>query len=292
MSTLLERLIILQNTLPSKQQILCKYILEHSQSVYLMTVGELSEKSGVGRATIMRLIERLQYDSYQDFKKELNQAVMTKFESDTISNPFNWQPEKNLSSHSAAASPETDSLSMCFHDANLLLQQLEQQIDREQFAHIIDLFLASRRVNVLGLRSSSPISRYASYILGYFLENVRDLSENESMVYDWILNFRSGDIILILGCSPITSTSVRVAKLCHEKNIPIIAIVDSPDSPVLPYATASLCTPRLDNTRLTIIPMITLLEALFNEIGIRTAPLSVHAMNRLNKYIIDEGIVL
>ena len=72
MENLLKRLTKIKNTLPKKQGKLCEYIIENGKSVYLMPVSNLADAAGVGRATVIRLVERLGFSAYSEFKKELN----------------------------------------------------------------------------------------------------------------------------------------------------------------------------------------------------------------------------
>ena len=172
-----------------------------------------------------------------------------------------------------------------------LLQQAAKELDRTQFGKIVDILIASWRVNVLGLRTSAAIARYAYYMLGYFIPDIRDLSENESLAYDWLINAHQGEVTLMFASIPVTATSVRLAELCHERGIPLVVITDREDTPVLEYATYQLILPHTESTRATSLPFYMVLEALINEIGTRLAPLSVQKMNEINRYIISEGII-
>lgn len=288
MENLLKQLDNMQEQFPSKQRKLCKYIISHGKSAYLMSVGKLAEESGVGRATVMRLIESLGFATYADFKAALNESNFTLMEEDYKSNPFFWE---NSSQPLEGDIEISDSIAACCDESIALLQQAKQDISRESFSKIVDLLIAARTVNILGLRTSSAISRYASYMLSYFLDDVRDLSENESLIYDRIVQAKPGDVVLIFGSASITATSTRVAKLCKARGIPVILIVDDAHLEIVSCADCVLITPRTDSTRLTVIPFLMLLESLINEIGVRMAPLSVNTMNEINHLIIQEGIV-
>ena len=204
----------------------------------------------------------------------------------TITNPFFWADEQG-----ALLPEDTDSINACCGESMRLLQQAAKELDRTQFGKIVDILIASWRVNVLGLRTSAAIARYAYYMLGYFIPDIRDLSENESLAYDWLINAHQGEVMLMFASMPVTATSVRLAELCHERGIPLVVITDREDTPVLEYATYQLVLPHTESTRATSLPFYMVLEALINEIGTRLAPLSVQKMNEINRYIISEGII-
>lgn len=281
MNNILEILANPSDDMPSRQKKLCRYISLNCQSVYLMTIGELSEKAEVGRATVMRLISRLNYESFADFKKDLNNACIEHFVDQNMDQPFVWpQDSKN----------DCDNVTGCFIESTHLLKETLDAIDRTQFNKILDLLLNGRQINLLGLRTSYAISQYFGYQLEMLLSNVRQLGENESLSYDRILRFGSGDVLFVIGLIPVTNSSIRITELCSQMGVPIIVITDSPDSPLLPYATASICTPRNENKRLSILPTISILEAICNEIGLRTAPMSVRTLNKRDQFLTDHKI--
>ena len=269
---------------PAQQRKLSEYILSNSNYVCLMTVKELSEKSGVGRATIMRLVERLGYASYSDFKRDLNDANLTYFDSDKLANPFIWP-------HQGMAAEKSNSVDACCQESVWLIQQVAEKLDREVFDNILNLLASAKRVNVAGFRTSRPLARYFFYQMQYFLENIRDLSDSESLLYDRVFSFQPGDVLFILGVSPVTTTSVRAARLCRERNIPVVVLVDDPDCTIYKLANYGLLIPRTDSTRQSAVPLMVVLESIINEVGSRMALLSIPNLNTMNKFLLDENIL-
>lgn len=271
-------------SMPAQQRKLSEYILSNNNYVCLMTVKELSEKSGVGRATIMRLVESLGYTSYSDFKRDLNDANLIAFDCDKLANPFVWPCQEEVTE-------KNSSIDACCQESVWLIQQVAEKLDRDAFDHIVNLLTSARRVNVIGFRSTRPLARFFYYQMQFFQENIRDLSDSESLLYDRIFSFHPGDVMLILSTSPVTSTSIRAAKLCKERSIPVIVLTDNPESTLFQLADFNLQIPRTDSTRLSVVPLIVVLESIINEIGSRMALLSIPSLNTINKYLFDEKII-
>lgn len=270
-------------SMPAQQRKLAEYILSNNNYVCLMTVKELSEKSGVGRATIMRLVASLGYTSYSDFKRDLNDANLIAFDGDKLANPFVWPCQEEAE--------KNNSIDACCQESVWLIQQVAEKLDRVAFDNILNLMTSARRVNVIGFRTTRPLARYFYYQMQFFQENIRDLSDSESLLYDRIFSFHPGDVMLILSTSPVTSTSIRAAKLCKERSIPVIVLTDNPESTLFQLADFSLQIPRTDSTRLSVVPLIVVLESIINEIGSRMALLSIPSINTINKYLLDEKII-
>lgn len=281
MENLLEKLSQIERTLTSKQRMLCHYIIKNCRQVSIMPIGELSDRSGVGRATIMRLLSAVGYSSYTDFKRDLNFSSDVEFEADKTSNPFFW---------SKIIQNSVGSLTACANEIIPLLQKTVTSIDSEQFDQIVDLIIGAQRVNILGLRSSSAIAKYTAYQFQNFVD-AYDLSENESMVYDRLYLHQRGEMLFLITTQPTTTTSVRIAQLCKRWEIPVVVITDDPDASILQYATTYLCVARSESSRLSILPHMLVIEALVNELGVRMAPLSVRTLDQLNQLLLEENVI-
>jgi len=283
MENILDRISKSKDDLPLKQRKLCEYILKNSTGVYLMTVGELSKKAEVGRATVMRVIELLECDSFSEFKKALNMACIESFADKDMDQPFVW---------SGSLERHDDPISSCFGESIQLLNKTCDDLDRVQFDRIVNLLLDAHQVNVIGLRTSSALSSHFCYHIEPLINAVKNLGDNESLAYDRILRFTSGDILVVIAAVPVTYSVVGITRLCHESGFPVIVITDSTKSPVLPYAAAHICLPTNTNKRWSVLPFIAAFEAIFSEIGLRTAPMSVRALNKRDKYLRDNKICI
>jgi DNA-binding MurR/RpiR family transcriptional regulator len=270
--------------LPSRQQHLCHYIMANAQAVCTMPIDVLSKNASVGRATIMRFINGLGFDSYISFKQHLFESMTVHFVADHVSNPFFW-PDKPIKTI-------TDSLDECCKESVILMQETVKTIHRADFKQFIELLLNAGRVNTLAFRTSYPLASYTCLQLSQFLDNVRNLSYSESLSFDSALKFNKDDILLIISSNPTTSTSIKIAELCYKKKIPILIITDSSSSSLLKYATCALVTARSESTRLSILPIMLLLEAIFNELGIRTAPVSVQNVEAANRFLMNNRIIM
>ena len=285
MLNLIENLETVKNTLPSRQKRLCEYILTNCKGVSLMNVGDLAEASGVGRATVMRFIMNLGFDSYGDFKKALHEAYFNELELHNSSAPYFWQDAENISTQNK------DSISVCYANSVNLLSEVEQTLDRSQFDRIVDLLISARKVNIFGYRASAPIAHYSFYMLNYLLSNLNDLSDSESLAFDWIMNAGKDEAALMFCSTPVTTSSVRLAKLCGDRQIPLIVISNSDTLADSVAATHRITIPNNPNVKFTVLPYMMIIEALVNEIGNRLAPMSIVRMNEINEYLEKNNII-
>ncbi|MED4137202.1 hypothetical protein P4652_02880, partial [Priestia megaterium] len=65
---IINEIINIKDSLPKKQRQLCDYILKNYQSMGLITVKELSDNAKVGVSTIMRTVNALGYNHFNDLR--------------------------------------------------------------------------------------------------------------------------------------------------------------------------------------------------------------------------------
>ena len=69
--TTIDKIVHIKESLPKKQRQLCDYILKNYQSIGLMTIKELANNAKVGISTVMRTINALGYENFNDLRKDL-----------------------------------------------------------------------------------------------------------------------------------------------------------------------------------------------------------------------------
>ena len=109
------------------------------------------------------------------------------------------------------------------------------------------------------------------------------------MAFPLLIQFLRTLLYLI---NPTTTTSIRIAELCDQKHIPVLVITDYSKSSLLKFATSALITARSESTRLSILPILFLLEAIFNELGVRMAPVSVNSVELTNRFLMNNKVIM
>ena len=76
-NNIIDKIIQIKDVPPKKQRMLCNYLAINYVDAGMMTVAELTQQSGVGTTTVMRLMKTLGYENYSDFKHDLfNISIM------------------------------------------------------------------------------------------------------------------------------------------------------------------------------------------------------------------------
>jgi DNA-binding MurR/RpiR family transcriptional regulator len=276
---ILDDLLAVKNDLPKKQKAVCDYIIENYQELSVLSLTELAKRSGVGQTTVMRLIHHVGYDSYREFKKQFHYYTIESTQ------PTWWQLEKSFTQ----VDTEHGALNQTWNEVmNLLDSSMTQQLV-DHFEQATDLIIDSDIVNIIGFRTSKVSAYYFEYMLSEFYPKVKQLSADSEFIYDRLLHVGENDVVVIIALSPYTKGTIEAAKYCHEKGLPIILITDHLSNPISTYARVILPVQSSD-AQYSIVPAITLIEALVIEIGQRMSGQSVKHLNQLNKLLTEKDI--
>ncbi len=277
---IINELINIQQDLPNKQRIVCDYIIENYQEVSVLSLPELAKNIGVGQTTIVRLMKQVGYDSYRNFKKQFHYYTIE------TSQPTWWHLEKSFSRNE-----QQGTLNQSWEEVmNLLDKTMTTQL-AAKFERAVELIVKSEMINIIGFRTSKVASDYFEYMLTEFHPNVRQLSSDSSFVYDRLLHVEDNQVVVIFAISPYTKLTMDVAEYCHQRQIPMILITDHLSCPASRYAT-SILNVKSSDMQYSIVPVITLIEALVIEIGQRTSHHSIKRLKKLNQLLKDKDITV
>lgn len=278
----LEKLIAIQSSLPNKQEQLCSYILENYQDIGLLTIKELADKAGVGTTTVMRLIKALEYDSFFDLKKELHQIQVN--QSDKWINVQKSFSARENGSYKTLSSVGQESV-------DLIERSINPQLV-ENFNAALDIMENASRINLIGFRSYRAIAIYMELLLAEFHPNVQQLSYDSDAFIDRILQFEQDEVLFVFAFTNYVQRAIDAASLAHEQGVKVILLTDQLSCPIAPYADVIL---KLDvaGKYFTVVPIVTLVEAIVVELGKRTSDVSVKKIQKLfnklkeKKHIVD-----
>ena len=213
---------------PSHQR-LADFILARPHEAALMTLERLSEATGVSAATANRLATKLGLSGYPELKGLLRaelQEALRPVEALVESVGFNGL---------SRSAPWTQSM----EEEVRRIRGIEAVGGDGAFAKASHLLAFARRVYVGGFGSSAFIAEYA----GYYLDSLRDgciVLANGAGIEGTsrkLLGAGKKDVALLLAFARYSEHVVSLAEQLHRLGVPIVAITDDEDSPIVPFAT-------------------------------------------------------
>ncbi len=223
------RVAALQSTLPTKLARLAAYIAAHYLQAVFMTTRELATAAGVSPATVVRLPAALGYESYAAMRDGIRDRINVDL---TGAERFRTLGE-------AGASPVA--LLRRIVDADVqALHELANGFSEAQFERFVDALLQARHTSIIGFRFIAPLAHYFGYSLARVKPNVQWFTHADSTLYDHVQFLGPDDALVAVAVARYPADLVPLVRRAHERGVPVLALTDSPLSPVLPYAQVAL----------------------------------------------------
>lgn len=274
------RLVGRRASLPPKAAHLAAFVSEHYVRVAFMSTRGLAAAAGVSLATVVRFPRLLGYPSFEAFRGSIQDRL--NFDLTGVER-LRTLPTSN---RSAAA------LLRRIIDADLeSLRALAHTFSEPQFERFVDTVIAAQRVTVLGFRWVTPLTHYLGYSLGKIKPGVRAFVSADSALYDQVRLMDSGDVIVAIAFARYPSDLVDLVQYAFKLGIRILAITDSPLSPLLPLAEVALFAKAsmLDFVGSLAAPAA-LINCVVSETGVRLGDKALERLQALEDAAAEAGI--
>ncbi|AFA46916.1 MurR/RpiR family transcriptional regulator [Acetobacterium woodii] len=159
MTSLLTEIRTKYNLFSSTQKVIANYILDHPDTVSLLSITELAKKCHTSETTVMRLLKKLNYSSYQIFRinlaKEFSETPSESIIEEILSDDNINTIKKKVIGHTITA-----------------INDLEHSLKDEAIETALNILLAAKRVLFFGVGASASISMDAMHKFGKIGLNV------------------------------------------------------------------------------------------------------------------------
>lgn len=208
-------------TFSKGQRAIAKYITESYDKAAFMTASKLGKTVGVSESTVVRFAVELGYDGYPSMQKAMREMVLNRLTSvqriEVANNRF----------------ADHDVVSTVLQSDIEKLRQTEELIDRNDFSAAVNAILNSKRIYILGIRSTAPLANFLGYYLNYMFRNVHIVTASGTTeLYEKIVGVNADDVLIAFSFPRYSSTTIRGAKYCRSAGATVIGLTDSMLSPL------------------------------------------------------------
>jgi DNA-binding MurR/RpiR family transcriptional regulator len=215
--------------LPRRLTQVATFALEHPDEMAFGTVASIAAEAAVQPSTLVRFSQSLGYQGFSElqdvFRSRLRERVL------------NYEERiEQLREHSRS-SGTTGLIFDGFADAaEKSISGLREKLDHAQLDQAVEALARADTIYLLGLRRSFPITTYMAYAFGklkirtVLVDAIGGLAAEETSFAT------SRDVVLAISFTPYASETVALAQKLADRDVPIIAITDSPFSPLAPVS--------------------------------------------------------
>ncbi|WP_171070231.1 MurR/RpiR family transcriptional regulator [Methylobacterium terricola] len=228
--TLLDRLESGREALTARETEIARYVIAHYPESCLDSASAMARATGVSAATVVRLFAKLGYASFQEVQQEVRREVSRKLHSpaERVRLPEDGVSQGEITARTLET--EIDNIRATFAALS----------DREIEAIVARLCAGRGRIYVIGEKNSFPIAYYIQTHLNLCLPDVTLLETGEARIADRLLWLTPDDLLIAISIRRYSPNTTRAAASLRELGGDVIALTDSPLSPLCPYATHRL----------------------------------------------------
>ena len=241
------------------QKKIAEYISEHYDKASFMTASKLGGIVGVSESTVVRFASELGFEGYPEMQRAL----------------------KEFTSHKLTTLQRMNVMSDRMGDGDVLdrvlgfdidqIKKTLEQTDREQFRQAVDTLVQAKRIYVIGARSAAVLARFLVFYFNIMFDHVKIIhTTSASEMFEQILNIGEGDIMIGISFPRYSTYTVSAFNYAHDKGAKVIAITDSPASPLAPAADCLLLAHSdMASFADSLVAPMSLINALISAVGMR-----------------------
>ena len=215
-------------TMSKQLQGIARFALERPNDLALGTVAGIAESAGVQPSSMVRFANALDFGGFS----EMQQIFRGRLVERSASYRERIEQMRQGKRNGTPASGPTGVLHVSVSDAIAELGHLEETVTAAQFAAAIRLLAGASQIHVLAQRRAFPVACYLAYALGQLELRTHLLDGVGGMLSEFVRNIRPDEVLIAVSFRNYSAGVIDAAADCHRRKVPVIAITDSPLSPL------------------------------------------------------------
>lgn len=265
------------SSLSKTYKLIADFVKNNYSTIPFLSIKELKEKIGVSTASITRFSQHMGFKGYPDFQKEIQGIV----EKEIV-------PMREVK-HFIESNDDKNILQETIDSNIKILQATYSDELYENFNRSVEFITKSRKIYILGCRSSYTVAYYLGFMLQGFMENVEFINAGHQDFSNKLAYVRKNDVLIAISFSQYTKFTSDIAKFFKDNGNKIIAITDSYSSPIAIKANTTLLAKNGTNT-FSFVSAMTILNALIVRLGKINKEETLKKLKDQEKIAIDAGI--
>ncbi len=215
--------------LSKSQRAIGNYICDHYDKAAYMTAAKLGTLVGVSESTVVRFAGEMGCDGYPALQQALRELIRTRLTaiqrveitndrigtSDVLNNVLNSDIDK--------------------------IKGTLEGINHADFDRAVDMIISARTIYVAGARTSSSLASFLGFSLNLIFSNVYPVhTAGGNEIFEQLLHVTEGDVVIAISFPRYSKRIINAVGYAKKNGAQIIALTDSPVSPIAQYASVLL----------------------------------------------------
>ncbi len=210
-------------------QRIARAALEQPNSFALSTIAAIAGEHGVQPSTLIRFAKEFGYDGFSDLQRVFRHRLI-EGAADMREQVYRTQASRPPADLAAILHASVDALVAS-------LEELRGSITTDHLARASEMLERANHVYIAGLRRSRAIATYLAYGLARSERQCSLLDFGGGMAAQQVANMKPDDVLVAIAFPPYSEPVVDVVVDGHLSGKQVLALTDSPQSPLARHAT-------------------------------------------------------
>jgi DNA-binding MurR/RpiR family transcriptional regulator len=222
-----------RSDLPKRLIQVADFAMAHPQEVAFGTVVEIAKHARVQPSTLVRFARALGYEGFTDMQDVFRAHARKRWpgypqrlERVRVEEEGHGDPMHLLKSF-AQTSAES-------------LEQVSDSVNPASLSQAVQILADAQIIYLLATRRSFPVTSYLGYALRQMNIRCELVDQIAGLAPEQISQLSSRDALLVVSFAPYAQATQQLTEAAHRAEIPIVAITDSPLSPLVLTSTCWL----------------------------------------------------
>ena len=227
-----------RDSLPPRLIQVAAFALENPDEMALGTAASVAAQASVQPSTLIRFAKRLGYSGFSDLQGVFRSALRS-----------NWPDYRERLArvqHARESGGPHPLLSGFAESAMVSLERLMAQASEEDIGRAAEILARADVIYLLGMRRAFPVALYLAYAFGKLGIRAVLADHVAGLAPEQLTEAGKGDALIAISFTPYTPLTVELTDRLADRGVPIIALTDSPFSPLSPRATVTFEIPEAD----------------------------------------------
>lgn len=266
------------NDLSKTNKLIADFILKNYLTASFLSIKELSKKINASPASITRFAKELGLDGYPMLQQKLQEMIKSEI-----------TPMKEIRDSISTMEEERSILESIF---NANIESLRVSLTEnlfDSFTKAVSAIMESRKIFIIGLRSSHSVAYYLYFMLKQFMDNVYLLNTASWDIYDYLAEADTQDMLIAISYSRYTALTGDVVKYCKKRGIKVVGVTDNISSPIAINSDISLIAKNVSNA-FSFVSAMTVCNAIVIACGSKIKEDSLKKMKQKEAVLLENKI--
>jgi DNA-binding MurR/RpiR family transcriptional regulator len=220
-SVVAERIAAIYPELSQALRAFADFALSDPMKIVQLSINDTVHASGVSVATANRFARKLGFEGYAQFRSE----VVSGFQAMLA-------PVERLRRKISEGSSVHDIMVASLEEDIANIREAIQSLDTSRFDQAVDMLIKADRILLLGFDNAASLCNIFAHRLEMTGKQVIEAGAGKLAISRHLAQCEDGDLVVSLAFPRYIRDTVDVTRAVKKLNIPILAITDTPTSPI------------------------------------------------------------